>query len=234
MSTARPLILLILLGFIAACGHLPEMKTLDPRTDQVLTDVCESPYIKVPYRYVHTIEATLPGGRSATMIGVTVVDPVGKALHSVLMTLEGLVLFDGESVGAMLQVNRAVPPFDKESFARNMMEDVRLLFLPPEDPALAAGILGDGSTLCRRKGNAGETIDVRIRPDRTWKMETYATPFERQREAEAANLTGGIPGEIDLQGHSQGNYALHLKLISAEPVSGESSPTEPGEGTDNE
>ena len=182
---------------------------------------------------MHTIEATLPGGRSATLIGVTVVDPVGKTLHSVLMTLEGLVLFDGK-YDRSLTVNRAISPFDKDAVAQNMMDDVRLLFLAPEDPTREAGVQKDGSTLCRRKGNAGETVDVLIWPDRTWKMETYVNPFERLREVTATTLTGGIPGELELPGHSYGNYTLRLKLVSAEPVSYENIQTEPGAGTDNE
>jgi hypothetical protein len=234
MSAARVCLLVILLTLFVSCGHLPVTKTLDPATDQATMEVCESPYVKIPYRFVHTIEATLPGGRSATLIGVTLVDPSAKALHSVLMTLEGLVLFDGESDGATLQVNRAVSPFDKDAVAQNMMNDVRLLFLAPEGPTVEAGVRKDGSTLCRRKGNTGETVDVLIRPDRTWKMETYVNPFERLREVTATTLTGGIPGELELKGHSYGNYTLRLKLVSAEPVSYENIQTEPGEGTDNE
>ena len=233
MSAARVYLLVTLLIFIASCSRLPVMKPLDPATDQATREVCGSPYFKIPYRLVHTIEATLPGGRSATLIGITVVDPSAKALHSVLMTLEGLVLFDGEYDGS-LTVNRAISPFDQAAVAQNMMEDVRLLFLAPEGPAREASVLKDGSTLCRSKGNTGETVDVLIRPDRTWTIETYVNPFERLREVTATTLTGGISGELVLKGYAYGNYSLRLKLISAEPVSYENLQSEPGEERDNE
>jgi len=223
-----------LLVLLVSCGHLAEMKKLNPATDQVLLDVCGRPYVKTPHRFVHAIEATFPGNRSATMLGVTVVDPGRQVLHSVLMTLEGLVLFDGESNGATLSVNRAVAPFDKESFAQNMMDDVRLLFLAPASPDPEHGVLKDGTTLCRSKGNTGETVDVLIRPDRTWKIETYKTPSQPLREIIASKLTGNIPGDIAFQGYTPRVYTLHLTLISAEPVSGGSSPTETGEETNNE
>lgn len=234
MPKASLFLPVVLMALLMSCSHLPLTKTLKPATDQRQVETCESPYVKTPYRFVHAIEATLPGDRSATMIGVTVVDPNCQALHSVLMTLEGLVLFDGESDRENLYVSRAVPPFDKESFARNMMDDVRLLFLAPADPTLETGILKNGETLCRFKGNAGETIDVLIRQDRTWKIETYAMPTKRLREVNAVDLTEGIPGDIELQGHANGNYTLRLKLIHAEPLSGESSAKEPGEEIDNE
>lgn len=234
MSTARHFLLVILLSLISSCGHLPAMKTLDPVVDQATMDVCESPYVKTPYRFVHTIEATLPGGRTATLIGVTLVDPPEKVLHSVLMTLEGLVLFDGESNKGTLHVNRALSPFDQAAVAQNMMEDVRLLFLAPENPALEAGVLEDGATFCRSKGNAGETVEVLIRSDHTWKLETHVNPFQRLREVTATALNGSFPGELELKGNAYGNYTLRLKLISVEPVSGKSSLTETGEGPDNE
>jgi hypothetical protein len=234
MSTARLFLLVILLTLISSCSHLPVMKTLDPAADQATMDVCRSPYVKTPYRFVHTIEAILPGGRTATLIGVTLVDPPGKVLHSVLMTLEGLVLFDGESDKGTLHVNRAISPFDQAAVAQNMMEDIRLLFLAPENPAMEAGVLKDGSTLCRSKGNAGETVEALIRPDRTWKLETYVNPFERLRSVTATAMSEGIPGELELQGHSPGNYTLRMKLVGAEPVSYKNIQTEPGEGTDNE
>jgi hypothetical protein len=210
------------------------MRTLDPATDQAMIGVCGRPFIKIPYRFVHTIEAALPGGKTAILIGVTLVDPVEKTLHSVLMTLEGLVLFDGEYGGGALSVNRAVSPFDQDAVAQNMMEDIRLLFLVPTDSALEAGVLQDGSALCRRKGKAGETVDILVRPDRTWKMETYINPFERLREVTATSITGGIPGELELKGKSYGNYTLRLKLVSAEPVSSGNGRMEPEAETTNE
>jgi hypothetical protein len=234
MSTARFCLLAILLILISSCGHLPDMKTLDPMRDQATMGMCGSPYAKIPYRFVHTIEATLPGGRSATLIGVTLVNPPGKALHSVLLTLEGLVLFDGEFDSGALHINRALSPFDQDAVAQNMMADVRLLFLAPQEPAREAGVLKDGATLCRYKGNEGETLEILIRPDHTWKLETYVNPFERLRSVTATAMSERIPGELELQGHSPGNYTLRMKLVSAEPVSSENTQTEPGKGNDNE
>ncbi|MBN1545220.1 MAG: hypothetical protein JW902_01015 [Syntrophaceae bacterium] len=227
MPTARTLFFVALLTMIAACSRLPDMKTLDPAKDRDMIATCESPFIKTPYRFIHAIEATLPGGRSATLMGVTMADPVTRILHSVLMTMEGLVLFDGEYDNGKLAVNRALAPFDKEPVARAMMEDIHLLFLSPQDPIIAAVIRQDGSILCRRRANRRETMDILIRPDRTWKIETYINPFERLREVNASDISKGIPEELVLKSQINGNYTLRMKLIDAEPVSQEKAATSP-------
>jgi hypothetical protein len=217
MSGLRNWLFWLLLTCVASCAGVPEMKTLDPARDQALFAVCNTPFVSSPYRFTHAIEAALPGGRTATLIGVTAVDPARRTLHSVLMTLEGLVLFDGKTNGT-LEVNRALPPFDKEPVARNMMGDVRLLFLTPPEPAVEAGKLRDGSLLCRRLGVQGETIDILVRPDRTWRMETYTTPWERLRTVDATAIVNGIPGELVLKGYVNGNYTLNMKLVDADPA----------------
>ena len=224
---------LILVMLFAACVHSPDMKPLDPLTDRAVIEECGRPFVKGSYRFVHAIEAGLPGGRTVMVMGVTVVDPEAKSLHSVLMTLEGLVLFDAEYDGT-LSVKRAVPPFDRDSFARNMMEDVRLLFLAPENTSAQTGVLKDGSTLCRYEGKEGETIDVTIRPDHAWKIETYVNPFERLREIKAGHDKDGMPRELELKGYSQGGYTLRMRLIDEEPVSPAMSPPPPEDETEGQ
>lgn len=225
MTISRLAFLSFLTILLASCVHVPDMLPLDSLTDRSVIEQCGRPFVKSPYRFVHAIEAGLPGGRTATLMGVTVVDPEAKSLHSVLMTLEGLVLFDGEYDGT-LSVKRAVPPFDRDSFARNMMEDIRLLFLAPENTSAQARVSADGSVLCRYRGKEGETIDVTVQPDHTWRIETYATPFERFREIKAGALKDGMPGELELRGYSAGRYTLRLKLVDAEPVSAAAQPAE--------
>ena len=204
-----------LLFLVSACSHLPTMKLLDPVRDRLLMDACESPYVKTPHRFVHAIEAHLPGGGSATLIGVTMVEPAGRILHGVLMTLEGLVLFEGREEDGALHVFRAVPPFDRETFVREMMSDMRLLFLPPRYPSVEAGVPRDGGARCRRRGD-GEIVDLLIRADGTWRMETSRPPFTRLREVSAAGVAGGFPQEITLKRYQDGRYTLRMKLISAE------------------
>jgi len=42
------------------------------------------------------------------------------------------VLFEAEAGLGKLKVNRALPPFDSEDFAKNMIEDIKLIFFTPE------------------------------------------------------------------------------------------------------
>lgn len=105
-----------------------------------------------------------------------------------------------------------------------MMEDIRLIFLSPEGRLLNAGELEDGSTICRYDGNQGKIVDVVVHRDDTWEIETYRNPYERLRKISAFSVRDGIPEMLELTGFESGNYSLHLKLISAEPVPPEAIP----------
>ena len=59
-----------------------------------------------------------------------------------------------------LKVNRALPPFDSGDFARNMIEDIKLIFFAPEGEIQEKGSLPDGATACRWQEENGDWIDV--------------------------------------------------------------------------
>ena len=124
------------LGPVGGCAGLPPLKPLDPAMKPAVLEECRRPFLPAKYRLVHSLEALLPGGGTATAIGVLVADPRSGSFRSVLMTIEGWVLFDIEG-GATPRVHRAVPPFDPPAFARRMAEDIGLAFFAPGgEPAL--------------------------------------------------------------------------------------------------
>ena len=65
------------------------------------------------------------------MMGLTVLSSRLRSNRSVIMSLEGFVVFDGE-VNQGLTVHRALPPFDSPGFAEGLMADIRLIFFQPE------------------------------------------------------------------------------------------------------
>ena len=109
--------LLILALFLFSCSRLPVIKPVKPSASAALIEQCGRPYLSVPYRFVHAIKVIGPGGSSGTLMGVTRIDPKAAAIHSVMMTLEGFVFFDG-SYDRDVHVNRAVPPFDTPPFRK--------------------------------------------------------------------------------------------------------------------
>jgi hypothetical protein len=175
----------------------------------------------------------LSGRGAGTVMGVTVFDPAAGSIHSAIMTIEGFVLFDAR-YEKELRVNRAVPPFDKEHFAGRMMEDISLIFLAPHGRLSDAGMLEDGSTVCRYYGSKGIIEDVIVHKDNSWEIETYTDNYERLRKVNAFSVRDRIPGIIELNAFGFREYSLRMKLISAEPVTPAENRSSSGEITEDE
>lgn len=204
--------------FLMSCSILPIIKSGAPATPDILHR-CRQPFLDRPYRFVHAIEAALSGGGMGTVIGVTVFDPASETIHSTIMTIEGFVIFDAR-YEKEVRVHRAVPPFDGEYFAANMMGDIRLMFLAPHEQVSRAGRLEDGSSICRYV-REGRILDVIVHQDDSWEIETYANRQERLRKIRAFTVRNSIPETLELTGFGFREYTLRLKLISAEPLTPE-------------
>lgn len=218
--------LLMMASFLFSCSRLPVIKPAEPSAAAALIEQCRRPYPPVPYRFVHAIEVILPGGSSGTMMGVTLVDPKAAAVHTVIMTIEGFVLFDG-SYDKDVHVDRAVPPFDKPHFAKNMLGDVRLMYLAPEGRSVNAGTLKDGAVICRYMGNENPILDVIVHRDGSWEIDAYSESEELRRRIRAGSVQNGIPETVELHGYEAWDYTLRMRLISADSIAQEEAPVSP-------
>ncbi len=137
-----------LLGFLVlSIGCVsPPKKTLVPGSPDDLPP-CYAIFPREPWESVHRIEATVRGG-SSSLLGVTKGEPSERRLQSLLLTPEGVILFDAELSEGRIAVRKAVAPFDSPAFARGLMEDVSLLFLPPQVKPIAWGKETDGTMIC--------------------------------------------------------------------------------------
>ena len=219
----RCFLILTLTALPLSCSPLSAIRHTDPAAAADAIQRCRRPFLDIPYRVVHSIEAALPGGKTGTVVGVTVFDPAAETIHSVIMTIEGFVLFEARQEKGELHLDRAAPPFDAGHFAAHIMEDVRLIFLAPEGRLADAGVLEDGSAICRYYENQDRIVDVVVHQDDTWEIETYRTSQERLRKIRAFSVQDRIPGMLELTGFESRNYSLRLKLISAEPVTAQGS-----------
>lgn len=229
----RLVLILMMIALIISCSRLPVIKSADPTAIPESRERCRRPFLDIPYRFIHSIEVSFPGGRTGTVIGVTVIDPAVKTTHSVIMTIEGFVLFDA-LYEKEVRVNRAVPPFDAEQFAGYMMDDVRLMFLAPDGKLADAGVLADGSTVCRYHGSKDTIVDVVVHKNESWDIETYSNSHELLRKIRAVDVRSRIPGMVELRGFGFREYSLHLKLISAEMVAPEANHLRSGEAPEDD
>jgi hypothetical protein len=119
-------------------------------------------------------------------------------LHAVLLSPEGITLFDASTGAAGVTIHRAVPPFDRPAFAGGLMSDVAHAYLAPTGEPAAIGVGSKGETVCRWSEQANDTIDVVLRADGPRAIRTFHE--------------GHLTREIDLLGAAKDGYfpAVHL------------------------
>jgi hypothetical protein len=212
--------LLILIFFLFSCQTLPLINApVSPANEKALT--CPSPFLKEKYRLVHAIETRVSGKTQSAIIGVTLADPSTRFISCAIMTAEGIVLFEAESGPGALKVTRALPPFDSMDFAKNMIEDIKLIFFAPEGKIQKKDNLPDGAAVCRYLEENGDWIDVITDKSEGTAIKRYSSAGILKRQVKFNKTTGNIYQSIELQANETLNYSLLMTLIEAQPVEGE-------------
>ena len=150
----------VLTCFLVSCQAVPVITSapLPQKGKEAL--ICPSPFLKEKYRLIHAIEVQMAGATRSAIIGVTLADPATRAVSCAILTAEGMVLFEADADAGLLNIRRALPPFDSISFAKNMIDDIKLIFLSPEGKIYQLGTLPDGANVCRWREENGDWIDV--------------------------------------------------------------------------
>jgi hypothetical protein len=210
-----PALLLLLLS----CARLPAITPKDGPSSSGIDKPHEARRIfpDGSWQFLHSIRAELPGGRNFGMMGLTVMSSRLQTRRSVIMTLEGFVIFDGEYDRRVI-VHRALPPFDSPHFAGGLMEDIRLVFFEPDGPVVDFGELGNGSVVRRHQITDGSTVDVEALPDGDWQIRRYSPSHELIRTVRARHGAGnpsGFPETIELTASGDQAYRLIMTLVEA-------------------
>ena len=217
MKDIRLMILSALL--LVSCQTLPAINSIIPQAVPK-SSVCPSPFLKEPYRLVHAIEARMAGETQGVIIGITLIDPSTRFVSCAIMTAEGIVLFEAQAA-PILKVIRAMPPFDSGNFAKNMIEDIKLIFLTPEGEIRTKGILPDGAKICRWQEKSGAWIDVVARLPEGIEINRYSAYGSWQRRIKLNLTSENVYQKIELIAKETFNYSLILTLIEAEPLESE-------------
>jgi hypothetical protein len=211
-----------LLGFallaVGGCAALPPLTPLDPSRKSAILSGCREPFLNEKYRLVHALTATLPGGSESAAIGVLVADPGPRRFQTVIMTLEGWVLFEA-TAGDTLVVNRAVPPFDGRAFAEALAEDIRLAMFPPEGEPLAWGRGEGGAAVCRFARPDGTHVDVLRTGENAAEVRLYGIGQGLRKRVKIEAWSGSGPaGTLEIESRTWPSYALHLRLLEQESL----------------
>lgn len=204
---------------LAACVRLPVITpgggALAPETGGASASTGIFP--EGSWQFLHSIRAEMPGGRDFGMLGLTVISSNLQTRRSVIMTLEGFVVFDGEYDGGVV-VHRALPPFDSPHFAEGLLQDIRLIFCEPEGALIAFGALEDGTRVRRHRAPDGSTVDVEALPDRDWRIRQYSPALRLTRTVRARQARegpAGFPASIELTACGDQAYRLVMRLLEA-------------------
>jgi hypothetical protein len=134
------LLLLSVLGLMLSCSRLPQVFPASDSADPQPGRTCRGPYPEGDWQLLHSIEATLPGGKKGFLMGLTVISSSDRTARCVIMTLEGFVVFDA-LYDKQITVKRAIAPFDSEVFANGLIEDINLIFFKPTGSIMTSGFL---------------------------------------------------------------------------------------------
>lgn len=208
---------LILTTFLLSCQMLPVINSRDSAVNKNAFN-CPYPFLKEKYRLVHSIENRMFGETQSVIIGLTLANPNTRVISCAIMTPEGMVLFEAESGPDKLKVNRALPPFDSEDFAKNVIEDIKLIFFAPEGRLHEKGTLADSSMVCRYQEENDDWIDVIDDKLKGIAVKRYSPNGILKRHIKFNNKAGNIYQNIELQAYEAFNYSLLMNLIEAQKV----------------
>jgi hypothetical protein len=228
--------ILVIVLFAGSCAAPIALKPLDPALIATVSAGCQRPFLREPFRLVHALEFDLPGGKKGAAVGVLKADPRTRTFRTILMTLEGWVLFDIES-GETLTVHRAVPPFDSPAFAQRMAEDIGLAFFSPGTSPLAWGREEGGAPVCRFGRIDGGFVDVLKAGGGAMGIRLYDAGQELRKTVIIPSFNdAGLAEQLEIRSGGGPSYTLRLRLIEGEaiareqgPSSGESTPKGPNE-----
>jgi hypothetical protein len=209
---------------ISSCG-LPQIETAP---DSMVDDIqcgCQTLFPKHPVQMVHSLTSILPNGDIHVAIGVTTISPETETIHCAIMTIEGMVLFEAE-YNQKISIHRSIPPFDSMEFARNIIEDIRLVLFKPAGALINAGRLTPDSDICRYKQPNGMTVDVITHQNGNWEIHQYNTYGKQIKTIKAYNTdtrdhglseeNQNIPSLYEITAHGILGYSLKLALIDVQ------------------
>jgi hypothetical protein len=216
----RSFFLLSVVLFIASCGTLPKIQHADSRVLTGGPSECRRLFLQGRWQFQHAIEVTFPGGQKSVLIGVSIVSAESGSIRSILMTIEGLVVFDAE-YDREIRILRAVPPFDSDHFFQGLINDLQLVFFMPDGTLIETGTLQNGSAICRYQQPDRQVVDIVKNSDHHWELQQYDRWFSMKRRVDIFfndnfRFNGfHAPNRLKLTACGYAGYTLDMDLIDA-------------------
>ncbi len=202
--------------------RLPELVPASAPYDVNHSEACADVYPQGHWQFVHSIDFSMRDGSGTTVVGITTL--TGNDISSALVTVEGLTLFAADfHQDNSFKIQRAVPPFNTDEFAKGMMADIRAIFQQPAgDHKVLQGRLAGSIPVCRYVDAKGGVVDVLPNVDDCWQIKSYTPDLTMNRliigQSCRKNDSISIPDYLELTTYGRTGYTLKMKLISAEKI----------------
>ena len=204
--------------FVGCARQGPVLSPVSPERSPVIVRECQAIFPTGPWQATHVVEASMPLGNETSLIGVVVAGPNHSDFRSLLMTEEGIVIFDAIYRQGTIEVRRALPPLDPSGFGHSMVADVHLLLFTPKGRVTEVGQLSSGESVCRWR-DGDETVDVIVARGRAVRLLRFESG-SLVREVKLGELDArGLPVEAWLETQGMIGYSLHLRLLEFTPGS---------------
>ncbi|MBW1641354.1 MAG: hypothetical protein JRJ76_00805 [Deltaproteobacteria bacterium] len=218
-------IFVLIILFTCSCKSMPAIQSFNQTSDKFDQKLCSHLFSEGKWQFIHSIESTMPNQKKTFILGITNISSRDKKIRVLMMTIEGLVLFDAE-YDQELKINKSIPPFDSNEFASGLIGDIKLIFIKPDGEIVQSGYLKDGSRICRYRDNKGFVIDTNFNQDNTWAIRKYTRNNRLIRMVQTVSILEKqskhktfLPQKIELIAYGKHKYSLRMDLIEAKQIS---------------
>ena len=156
------------------------------------------------------------------MTGITTVSAKMRSVHVMIMTLEGLILFEGRLQEDQIEILKSISFFSTATFAEALLKDVRLIFLKPAGHLAEIGRTEKGSQVCRYRNVDKSILDVVIDAHGDWELVQYGANSQPNRRVVARYDNAGVPlgkknapDKIKLIVTDVFHYTLDMQIIQS-------------------
>lgn len=213
------------LVILTSCKTLPRLHPLTYQEKSEIPVRCQSLFVTDQMQLTHSIEANLPAGGTSLLMGILVIYPDLDQFESVIMTIEGLVIFSAQYKQGNITVRKAVSHFKSALFATGLVNDIKLIFFKPGNGSAEFGKSGTGFPICRYPERDGDLIELTLN-DSYWEIRQYDADRLLRRTVQVFSDSGNrlsvndpaIPLKIRLTAHGRYGYSLTLRLIEATAI----------------
>ncbi len=156
------------------------------------------------------------------MTGITTLSAEMRSVHVMIMTLEGLTLFEGKLIEDQIEILRSISLFSTVAFADGLLNDVRLIFLKPTGQLAEIGRTDQGSPICRYRNIDKSILDIVIDANGDWELVQYGVDSQINRRVIAQYDISSMPSEkkytpdrIKLIVTGSFHYTLDMQIIQS-------------------